>query len=235
MVTQSEPVQARSPEDRLRRARAALTGVEVRMGAPRHASQEPTLACAEDLAPLLPQGLRRGQVVAVTGATSLMLALASQASQEGAWTAMVGMPQVGVIAAARRGIELARLALIPHPGTQAAATAGACLEGMDIVMLGAGLALSPADRRRLMSRARERGAVLVVEGAWPGAHTTLTVTSQRWSGLGAGDGRLRERQVSVRVADRRGSPREVALTLDAAAVAHWVRPGVRDVIDEGVA
>lgn len=235
MAIEQDVAQARSPEDRLRRARAALTGVEVRMGAPRHRSQDATLPCADQVAAVLPHGLRRGEVVAVAGSTSLMLALAARSSQEGAWTAMVGMPQVGVIAAARRGIELSRLALIPDPGAQAAATVGVCLEGMDIVMLGSDLALSHADRRRLMARARERGTVLMATGQWPGAHTTLRVTSQHWSGPGAGDGRLRGRQVSVTVAGRHGPPRQVPLVLDAQAGAHWTRPGVREVLDEGAA
>ena len=167
---------------RLAAARAALSTVESRMGADRKAAEGPALALDEALVPLLPRGLQRGQVVSVQGSTSLMLALASRASREGAWAAMVGMPHVGVLAAARRGIDLARLALIPHPGAQAPATLGACLDGMDLVMVGQGVALSEADRRRLTARARERGCVMVVEGLWPGAHVTLTVERVRWRG-----------------------------------------------------
>jgi hypothetical protein len=149
---------------------------------------------------------------------------------------MIGMPQVGVIAAARRGIDLAHLALIPYPGTQAATAAGACVDGMDVVVMGENLALSHADRRRLVTRARERGAVLVVAGAWEGAHTVLTVEDHRWIGLGAGDGRLRERELIVAVGGRsHGRTRRVSLMLDADSVARWVRPGVPQSLDEGVA
>jgi hypothetical protein len=223
-------------EDRLRRARAALRGAEVRMGAPSQGWQAPALPCAKGLDAVVPAGLRRGQVVSVTGSTSLMLALVAETSREGAWTAMIGMPHVGVVAASRRGIELSRLALIPHPGIHAAAAAGACLEGMDVVLLGEGLALSFADRRRLMTRARERGAVLVVAGSWEGAHTSLIVESHRWLGLGAGDGRLRERQLTVAVGGRtHGNTRRVSLTLDEDSGARWARPGVRHTLDEGVA
>ncbi len=200
---------------RLAAARAALGAVESRMGADRKATEGPALALDEGLAPMLPHGLRRGQVVAVEGSTSLMLALVSQASRQGAWTAIVGMPNVGVLAAARRGIDLHRVALIPHPGAQAPATLGACLDGMDIVMVGQGVALSDADRRRLAARARERGCVMVVAGPWPGAHVALTVERTRWRGLGSGEGRLRERDVTVAISGRSaGSTRRVVVTLD---------------------
>jgi len=144
--------------------------------------------------------------------------LVAEASREGSWTAMIGMPQVGVVAAARRGIELARLALIPHPGAQAPVVAGACVDGMDVVVLGPRLALADSDRRRLVARARERGAVLISAGPWAGAHATLAVEESRWSGLGAGDGRLRERELTVAVSSRAGGQvRRVLLTLDSDA------------------
>lgn len=201
---------------RLAAARAALSAVESRMGADRKAAEGPALALDEALASVLPHGLRRGQVIAVEGSTSLLLALVARASREGAWAAMVGMPHVGVLAAARRGIDLDRLALIPHPGAQAAAALGACIDGMDVVMVGKGIALSDADRRRLAGRARERGCVMVAAGSWAGAQIQLTVERSRWRGLGAGEGRLRERDVTVAISGRSaGATRRVTVTLDA--------------------
>jgi hypothetical protein len=198
---------------RLAAARAALSAVELRMGADRKAAEG--LALDEALAPVLPRGLRRGQVIAVEGSTSLLLALVARASHEGAWVAMAGMPHVGVLAAAQRGIDLDRLALIPHPGVQAPAVLGSCIEGMDVVMVGQGIALSDADRRRLAGRARERGCVMVVAGSWAGAQIQLTVERSRWTGLGAGEGRLRERDVTVAISGRSaGATRRVIVTLD---------------------
>ena len=176
-----------------------------------------TLPVSEDVAPLLPgRVLRRGIIVAVEGSTSLVLALIARASREGSWAAIVGMPQVGVVAAARRGIDLSRLALVPHPGAEAATVVGACIDGMDVVVLGPRLALGDADRRRLAARARERGAVLVSAGPWTGAHVALTVTRTSWSGLGAGDGRLRSRSLSVARSGRHlGAGDEATVVLDA--------------------
>lgn len=202
-------------QERLALARAALREAEDRVGATRVPHQAPTLPVAATVESVLPQGLRRGQVVAVSGSTSLLLELAGQASREGAWSAIVGMPQVGLLAAARRGIELPRTALIPHPGAQAAVVAGACVDGMDVVLLGEQLALSDADRRRLAARARERGSVVLAAGAWQGAHVHLTVERTRWSGLGAGEGRLREREVTVVIDGRATGPaRRVRVMLD---------------------
>ena len=219
---------------RVAAVRAALSAVETRTGADRKATEGGGFPVAPALRDLLPQGLRRGQVTTVEGSTSLMLALASQASREGAWMAMIGMPSVGVLAAARRGVDLSRLALIPHPGLQAPATLGACLDGMDLVMVGRGVALSDADRRRLAARAKERGCAVVAQGSWSGAHVVLAAERSRWRGLGAGEGRLRERDVAVMVSGRStGAARRVIVTLDEDLHSLDPRPGFLGAIVEG--
>ncbi len=200
--------------DRLAAARAALKEVESRVGVARDDSRR-IWPVEEAWRALLPEGLPRGRAVSVNGSTSLLLALAGQASQQGAWVAAVGMPTVGVVAARRRGIDLARLALVPSPGVQAAAVIALCLEGVDVVMVGERLALSGPDRRRLTSRAREQGALLLSASPWEGAEVSLDVERVRWSGLGAGDGRLRGREATVAVTGRRlGAPRHVQVALD---------------------
>jgi len=219
--------------ERLAHVRAVLAGAEGRLGIVRDLAlvgpddgggagvpatfpAGRTLPLGEEVASLLPGGaLRRGTVVSVEGSTSLVLALLARASREGSWAAIVGLPHVGVVAASRRGIDLARLALIPHPGAEAATIAAACVDGMDIVVLGPRLALSDADRRRLAARARERGAVIVSIGPDPATHTALRVLRSEWSGLGAGEGRLKERTVIVARSGRHlGAPEEIAVVLD---------------------
>ncbi len=225
-----------SQEQRLSRARAALKGVEMRIGAARPAWDQPALPLASELTSLLPEGLKRGQVVTVTGATSLMLALAAQASAAGSWTAAIGMPTIGVVSAARRGIALERLALIPHPGAQAVQAVSACVEGVDVVLLGERLALSDTDRRRLAARAKERGSLIVAAGPWQGAHVNLTVERSVWRGLGAGDGRLRSRELTVAVGGRRqGALRRVRVVLDSEPGMAFAHQGMRADVDKGVA
>jgi hypothetical protein len=217
--------------ERLAIVRGLLAGAEGRLGIVRDiavqgeqasslASSVPparALPVSDDVAALLPGGiLRRGTVVSVEGSTSLVLALIARASREGSWTAIVGIPQVGVVAAARRGVDLARLALVPHPGAEAATVVGACIDGMDAVVLGPRLALSDPDRRRLAARARERSVVLISAGPWTGAHVALTVIRASWSGLGSGDGRLRSRSLAVARSGRHlGAADEVEVVLDA--------------------
>lgn len=174
---------------------------------------------------LLPGGvLRRGQVTAVTGSTTLLLTLIARASAGGAWVAAVGMPSLGLVAAAELGLDLERLALVPRPGADAALAAGALLDGMDVVVLGPGAALVDADRRRLAARARERGSVLVPATPWTGAHVTLAVTAIRWDGAAQGDGWLRHQHLEVSRTGR-GAARPwrttVALPLGARGTAAW--------------
>ncbi len=154
------------------------------------------LPIAPGLAPLLPSGLVRGTTLSVAGSTSLVLALLAEASAAGAWVAVVGMPGVGVLAAHQLGLALDRVVLVPDPGPDCPRVVAALVDGVDAVVVG-DVALADADRRRLSSRARERSAVLVTTSPWPGASVVLTVERTRWSGVGRGDGRLRDRVLSV--------------------------------------
>jgi hypothetical protein len=175
------------------------------------------LPVAGPLAGLLPAGgLRRGSTVAVAdgpGATSLLLALLAGASGGGAWVGVVGRPQLGVVAVAEAGVRLERLALVPRPGADLVAVTAALLDGLDVVVVAGAAAggLPAADRQRLAARARQRGAVLVPLGPWPGADAELTCADVRWSGLGSGAqggaGRLRARRAEVRARGRGIAPR----------------------------
>src|SRR5438874_3165256 len=77
---------------------------------------ERVLPVGEALRPLLPEGgLRRGSTIAVSRSTSLVLSLVADATVAGSWAAFVGMPWVGVVAAAESGIDLERVAFVPYP------------------------------------------------------------------------------------------------------------------------
>jgi len=163
----------------------------------------------EPLAPLLPWGgLRRGSVVAVHGSTSLLLALLSRASAEGAWTAVVGRPDLGVLAAAEAGIAVQRLALVPRPGADLAAVVAALLDGVELVAMAGVERLSTAEARRLAGRARQRGTVLLPLGDWPGADVRLHGERVEWDGLGLGHGRLRSMRLTLRAAGRGAAARQ---------------------------
>ena len=237
------PERAAAPEpERTARARAALARAEQRTGTDRwvrptpvhavepgavhllaHPVSAPEPAAAERLLPvtshlssLLPSGaLERGTTVVVAGSTSLTLALLAEASRTGSWVAIVGLPAVGVLAAHQLGLCLDRVVLVPAPGPDGPTVVAALLDGVDVVVVGPAVALSPGDRRRLSVRARERSAVLMSTEPWAGAHVVLTAEASCWEGLGRGWGRLRSRQLTVHRAGRGTAARarrcEVAL------------------------
>lgn len=168
-------------------------------------TERPSLPVPGVLSPLLPDGLRRGSTTAVLGSTSLVLALLAEACAGGAWAAVVGQPTIGLLAAAQAGVVLERLAVVPRPGLEAPTVVAALLDGMDVVLVGPEAVLTDGDRRRLVSRARERGSVLLTSATWPGADVVLTTEHGRWSGIGAGDGRLRTCELRVTRTGRGGA------------------------------
>jgi len=183
----------------------------------------PTLPVSPALAPVLPDGLRRGSTVAVSGSVSLLLALLATASDEGAWCALVGMPPISAEAAQDVGIELSRLPMVPHPGENWVVVVGALIDAVDVVVARVPARLADGDIRRLAARVRSRGAVfmpfLTGRAHWPHADVRIAAEGGSWSGIGLGYGRLRQRQITVS-ANGRGSaarPRSTALWLPTAS------------------
>lgn len=152
---------------------------------------------------LLPGGaLAAGGVYAVARSTTLALGLLQGPSAAGAWCAVVGMPDLGVEAAAGLGIDLDRLVLVPHPGEQWLSVLSALIDVVTVVLVRApqvegGVRIGDAAASRLASRLRQREAVLVSVGDWPRADARLSVTSSDWVGIGSGFGHLMSRQVTV--------------------------------------
>lgn len=175
------------------------------------------------LARLLPHGgLRRGSTVVVRGSVTVLLALLAEATAEGSWAAVVGMPDLGVVAAAELGVELSRLALVPAPGADLGAVVAALLDGIDLVVV-ASAGMRPTLARRLSARARHRESVLLTPHSWPGADLELECTASAWSGLGMGHGHLTARDLTVTVqgrgcADRPSGTRVTLPDRSAAAV-----------------
>lgn len=170
-----------------------------------------------ELAAILPGGgLRRGSTVAVRGSTALLLGLLSTATAAGSWAAVVGLPGLGLVAAAEAGVAVQRLALVPRPRRETAAVTAALLDGLDLVVLAGPDSLAPAQARKLEVRARHRGSVLLAFGAWPGADLQLSCVDIRWHGLADGHGQLTRSELLVEVGGRRaaGRPRREWLSLD---------------------
>ncbi|WP_285471820.1 hypothetical protein [Actinoplanes sp. NBRC 101535] len=175
-------------------------------------------------------GLRGSRVAALAsvreratdagGGTSLMLSLLAAASRAGAWCAVVGVPELGALAAAESGVVLERLALVPEPGPEWPTVVAALIDGVDVVVAAVPGPVPGTVAGRLAARARQRGCVLVPFGDWAGADVTLEVSSGQWEGIGTGRGRLRRREVTV-VARGRGAaarPREMTMWMPGVTV-----------------
>src|SRR5947209_12330154 len=143
-------------------------------------ARDQALPVLDPLIPLLPDGLRRGSVVAADS-TTLALALAAAASAEGSWTAVVGSPSLGLAAALEIGIAPERLLVVDPPRDHWSTAVAALLDAVDLVLVAASR-IAPGDARRLVARARERGAVLVaLPGTpWPGVDVRLSVRRSEW-------------------------------------------------------
>lgn len=168
---------------------------------------------------LLPWGgLRRGQTVAVAGSTSLALALVARASREGAWSAVVGRPTLGLAAVQEAGIDLRRFVSVPRPGDRWTEVVATLLDAVDVLVLELPSTVPVAIARRVQARVRGRGVVLLTLQP-PGAPVLertplrLTVAGQRTDGLGVGHGYVHRRWVQVRVEGQGTAARSQISTL----------------------
>jgi hypothetical protein len=187
------------------------------------------------LAGLFPDGaLRRGSTIEITGRTvpgcpdgygggiSAALALLAAPSAARSWVALVGLTDLGAVAAHDLGIDLTRLAVVPRPGAAWAEVTATLIDDVDLVVLCPPFPPRPAMARRLAARARDRRSVLVVvpgPSGWPEPpDVRLRVSDLRWDGVGAGEGYLRRRGMTVTATGRRSSarPRRRSLWLPSA-------------------
>ncbi|MCY4515813.1 MAG: hypothetical protein OXB99_01090 [Acidimicrobiaceae bacterium] len=233
-----------------------MTAEAVRLSDMAIGHPERLLPVADELAPLLTQpGLVPGSALAAQGpgALTLATAFAAEVSRTGGWVTAVGLGRMGVSAVAERGVSLDRWVFVDEPGDAAAEVLNALIGNVDVVLLAAGVRLAAAHSRRLRTRLRERGTVVIevaeerasrvgASGALGTAgprgvgafspDVTLTVERAAWTGLGLGHGRLRERRAEV-VAVGRGAaslPRRAVLWLPDATGRIAPVPGAIDTV-----
>lgn len=194
-------------------ARARLLEV-ARQAAPLVTARERIVEVPGPLGALVPT-LQRGTVTVVegepgAGATTLALALAGAVSRGGEWVAAVDPDgSLGGLALAEAGIAPERCAVVRRvPPDRWALVVAALLDGVALVVADPPSQVRAADARRLVARARERAAMLVVTGPWPAeAALRLHAEGSTWPGLGAGSGALGHPTVRARLESRRGTRR----------------------------
>jgi hypothetical protein len=182
--------------EHLRRQMAAVSG---KVGGARRGAVPPTerlpdseslLPMPESLSELLPAPLPRGTVAVLSGARSLPLSMVAAVTAKGGHAAIVGQPDVGLLAAVEMGADLSRIAVIPEPGSDPVEVAAVLMDGMDLVVLGLGGRSVPATRARaVVARARQKGCTLLVtNGDWQGASARLEARVCGYEITGPGDG-----------------------------------------------
>lgn len=168
-------------------------------------------------AEVFPHGLRPGTSVAFTSARSHLeaaalrnaITLAAGVLPPDGWVAAVGVPSMGVVAAAEAGLALDHLVFLAAPATVWSTVAVAAVDAFDVVVLAVPPRPRLAEVRRLAGRARERGTTVITTGpgatAW-GSEARVVTSAVVWDGLGDGHGALRSCRVTVEL-DGRGSVR----------------------------
>ncbi|MEY2766947.1 MAG: hypothetical protein RI912_609 [Actinomycetota bacterium] len=143
-------------------------GVETAADLLARAGAHTALPVPAPLAPVLPmRGLERGRVHGVTGdaAASLVYALVAAASAEGAWCAFVDMPHAGLRAAHEHGVALERVVCIDTDRSLSwGRVVGALTDGIDIIVARDPVCTA-AEARKVASRVKAQGAVLIIQGA----------------------------------------------------------------------
>jgi hypothetical protein len=170
-------------------------------------SRERTLPVAAAFRGVLPDGgLARGRTFACTGVAgwSVAFALASEAVDGGSWMAAVDVPALGAEAVAELGVTLDRLVRIDARSTASwADVVAAAIDGFDLVVAAAPTGSGAGAVRRVQTRVKARGAVLLLVGESAAADIQLHTVRPVWERAAGGDGHLRARRVGLEVSGRR--------------------------------
>ena len=148
--------------------------------------------------------LRTGGAYAVDS-PSLAMALMAGPSLAGEWSAVVGVPEFGLEAAAGFGLALERTIVVPAPGEHWLSVTAGLADVVSVVLVKPSSPVTEHQAERLRSRLRQKDAALICWGSWPRCDATVSVLTSSWTGLGQGHGHLRGREVEVGVR-RSGGP-----------------------------
>ncbi|UQX12255.1 hypothetical protein [Candidatus Mycobacterium methanotrophicum] len=185
VLASEQPRHSRTEQlQQLRRQMAAVSG-KVGAGHRGHTGPDDLLPESETklpipqlltkLLPVLPTLLPRGTVAVLSGARSLPLSMVAAVTAAGGNAAIVGQPDIGLLAAVEMGADLSRLAVIPDPGSDPVEVAAVLMDGMDLVVLALGGRSVPQTRARaVVARAHQKGCTLLItDGDWQGASIRL--------------------------------------------------------------
>ena len=159
---------------------------------------EHSLPVLPGLRELLPGGgLARGSVITVPEVGLLLLALAAAASAEGAWCALAGVREAGVLAAADLGLCPERTLLTPHLGPHWPQVVSSLADGCEIVIVRPPTAAPAQLRRRMEAGCAARAGCCWSRASGRARSFSCACSRREWSGLSDGRGRLRACRAEV--------------------------------------
>lgn len=181
-------------------------------------ARERTLPVGAAFQGVLPdRGLARGRTLACSGAASwsVAFALVAEAVGRGSWVAAVDVPALGAEAVAELGVVLDRLVRIDARSTASwAEVVAAAVDGFELVVAQVPAGANAGPVRRVQTRVKARGAVLVLVGESAAADVQLHTARPVWERVAGGAGHLGARRVRLEVAGRRvPHPRHVDVWL----------------------
>lgn len=169
-------------------------------------------------------GLQRGWTTRIEGfaaGRAFAWALLSEVTRTGGWIAALDVAGIGLLAASEVGLSIERVLVVTSSDSDGWTEAMSALIGsVDVIVFGTPQhRVTPSMHRRLSSRCRERGTVLMELGTRSNsrqsrdssvqADVTFGVSPVEWKGIGEGHGRVEARTLRVTTSGRRspGKPR----------------------------
>lgn len=177
-----------------------LSQLQAKLRTSRH--PDSTVAVHPDLASAFGAGLHAGGVHTIFGSATIALGLLAAPSKQGSWCAAVGLPDLGLEAAANWGVQLNRLILVPKVGDHWLTVVADLVEATDVVLAATAPPLPGSVVARLTARLRSRQHTLLVFGDWPQPLSQIRATPVDWEGLAQGHGCLTGQRVRVEVTTR---------------------------------
>lgn len=175
--------------------------------------------------------LRTGASYAVDR-PGLAMALMAGPSGVGSWSAVVGVSDFGLEAAAGFGVDLDRTVLVPEPGDAWIEVAAALIDVLQVVVVRPPGPVTQHQAARLSSRLRQRDALLISVGDWPHAEAKLWVEESTWTGIGRGHGRLTGHRARIAARLQTGQQRTAELWLPDVDLQTRVADQVAEVADQ---
>lgn len=184
-------------DNRLALARQALQVAEERAGLrvvrSHSASWDTETTDAFAVPPVLraafPMGIARGKALRLTGSMAFAALVAGIASRQGAWVAIIGVPNIGWSFFEASGMECARCAYIADVDAQAPQVVSAAIEGFDVVIIG-DLRIDRREQAVLERRMKSRNGILLTLGRWMAPALDVTCCNRGVTGLATAPGHI---------------------------------------------